>query len=161
FILRFLPWQFCFWIPAAILGVMFFVNRRYVENAPADAGYQFATGDESAAEEGDRVTLGFVLKKVFASRAAWLIALSSICIGMVRNSIDHWWTGYIDTVFHIKAADNGKFMPYVVVSYLTPVFAIFGGLCAGNVSDRLFGARRAPVIFFAFLGMALSLIALS
>jgi OPA family glycerol-3-phosphate transporter-like MFS transporter len=160
FILRFLPWQFCFWIPAAILAGMFFVNRRYVENAPSDAGFVFGTGDESPAEEGERPTLGFVLKKVFASRAAWLIALSSICIGMVRNSIDHWWTGYIDTVFHVRAADNGKFLPYVVVSYLTPLFAVLGGLAAGNASDRLFGARRAPVIFFAFIGMGLSLVGL-
>ena len=35
--------------------------------------------------------------------------------------------------------------------------AIGGGLVAGNLSDRVFGARRAPVICFAFLGQAIVL----
>jgi sugar phosphate permease len=35
-----------------------------------------------------------------------------------------------------------------------PIAAVFGGLVAGNMSDAVFGNRRAPVIFFAFLGMA-------
>jgi OPA family glycerol-3-phosphate transporter-like MFS transporter len=33
-------------------------------------------------------------------------------------------------------------------------------LAAGNASDRIFGARRAPVIFFAFCGQALCLLAM-
>src|SRR5258706_4211983 len=42
-----------------------------------------------------------------------------------------------------------------------PLAAIAGGLAAGNASDRVFGSRRAPVIFFAFLGQGLTLLALS
>src|SRR2546423_6337118 len=38
FLLTYLPWQYCFWIPAAILAVMFFLNRQFVANSPADAG---------------------------------------------------------------------------------------------------------------------------
>jgi MFS transporter, OPA family, glycerol-3-phosphate transporter len=157
FILRFLPWRWCFWIPSGILAVMFFLNRRFVANAPADAGYEFHTADETKEEEAQKPTLGFVLRKVFASPAAWLIALSSMCIGMVRNSIDHWWAGYIGAVFHLKASQLTTFMPYNIVSWFTPVAAVAGGLVAGNASDRLFGARRAPVIFFAFLGQAVTL----
>jgi OPA family glycerol-3-phosphate transporter-like MFS transporter len=159
FILRFLPWQYCFWIPAAILAVMFFVNLKLVENAPADAGFAFHTADETKEEEAQKATLGFVLRKVFVSRAMWLIAFSSMCIGMVRNSIDHWWAGYFSSLFAIK--DLSSFMPYKVVSFGTPIAAVAGGLIAGNLSDRVFDARRAPVICFAFLGMALTLAALS
>ncbi|HZS39755.1 MAG TPA: MFS transporter [Polyangia bacterium] len=161
FILRFLPWRFCFWIPAAILGVMFFLNRRFVANSPADAGYEFQTADETKEEAAQKPSLEFVLRKVFASRAAWLIAFSSMCIGMVRNSIDHWWTGYIGAVFHLQAKQLSGFAPYNVVSWFTPIAAVAGGLVAGNVSDRVFGARRAPVIFFAFVGQAATLALLS
>ena len=160
-ILSLLPWQYCFWIPAAILVVMFFVNWKYVENSPADAGFQFDTADETAEEAAQRPSLGFVLRKVFASKAAWLIAASSICIGMTRNSIDHWWSGYFATVFSIKAADLRSNLAYNVVALGTPVMAILGGLVAGNLSDKVFGARRAPVIFFAFIGQALILLLLS
>ncbi len=154
FILTYLPWQYCFWIPAAILLVMFFANRAFVANTPADAGYEYATADETAEEEAQKPSLGFVLRKVFASRAAWLIAFSSMCIGMVRNSVDHWWARYIGTVFHIRAAELSHFLPYQVASWGMPAAAICGGLVAGNASDRVFGSRRAPVIFFAFVGQA-------
>jgi OPA family glycerol-3-phosphate transporter-like MFS transporter len=161
FILKFLPWQWCFWIPAAILCVMFFLNRRFVEDSPEKAGFDFHTADETREEAAKPATLGFVLRKVFASRAAWLIAFSSMCIGMVRNSIDHWFARYMGTVFHLSAAQRSTYLPYEVVTWGTPIAAITGGIVAGNASDKLFGARRAPVIFFAFVGQALTLAALS
>jgi OPA family glycerol-3-phosphate transporter-like MFS transporter len=161
FILALLPWQYCFWIPAAILGVMFFLNKKYVEDSPEKAGFSFDTADESAEEAAQRPSLGFVLRKVFASKAAWLIALSSICIGMTRNSIDHWWSGYYSAVFSVKAADLKSHLTYNIVALGTPIFGILGGLAAGNASDKIFGARRAPVIFFAFLGQAIVLLLLS
>jgi OPA family glycerol-3-phosphate transporter-like MFS transporter len=161
FILQYLPWQYCFWIPSAILVLMFFMNRKYVENAPADAGYEYQTADETREEASQKASLGFVLRKVFASRAAWLIAFSSMCIGMVRNSIDHWWARYIGTVFNVKAAELSSFWPYKIASWGMPLAAIAGGLAAGNASDRLFGSRRAPVIFFAFLGQGVTLLALA
>jgi sugar phosphate permease len=42
-----------------------------------------------------------------------------------------------------------------------PIAAVFGGLVAGTASDAVFGHRRAPVIFFAFCGMALSTLVFS
>jgi MFS transporter, OPA family, glycerol-3-phosphate transporter len=35
-----------------------------------------------------------------------------------------------------------------------PIASVFGGIVSGNASDALFGNRRAPVIFVAFIGMA-------
>src|SRR5260370_37343676 len=83
-----------------------------------------------------------------------------MCIGLVRTSIDHWSAGYYGAVFSLKPAELSKFAPYNFVSLATPVAAILGGLVAGNVSDRVFGSRRAPVIFLAFIGMGLTLILL-
>jgi OPA family glycerol-3-phosphate transporter-like MFS transporter len=160
-VLSFLPWQWCFWVPAAVLCVMFFLNRRFVEDSPAKAGFEFDTGDETPEEAAKKPTLGFVLRKVFASRAAWLIAAASMCIGMVRNSIDHWWAGYFSTVFSIKTEDFRSSFVYNAISFGTPLMAIAGGLVAGHASDKIFGARRAPVIFIAFVGQALTLLLLS
>jgi OPA family glycerol-3-phosphate transporter-like MFS transporter len=152
-----LPWWWGFWIPAAILVVMFFVNLFFVSSTPADAGYEFHTADETKEEAAQPATLGFVLRKVFASRSMWLIAVASMCIGMVRNSIDQIWPGYFNESFHLSTGASTKFLPYAIVAYGTPAAAVAGGLVAGNLSDRVFGARRAPVIFFAFIGMALTL----
>ncbi|MCS6915333.1 MAG: MFS transporter [Myxococcales bacterium] len=160
-ILRLLPWQYVFWIPAAILAAMFIIIYLGVENSPKDAGFdEFDTGDETPEEAREQASLGFVLRKVFARRAPWIIALSSMCIGMVRNAVDHWFPRYIHGVFHIPAKSLATFAPYQVASFLMPVAAILGGLAAGNASDRLFGSRRAPVIFIAFIGQAACLLLL-
>jgi OPA family glycerol-3-phosphate transporter-like MFS transporter len=160
-ILRKLPWYWAFWIPSAILSVMFVVNWFLVASTPKDVGYEFHTADETKEEEQHKATLGFVLRKVFASPAMWTIAFASMCIGMVRNAIDQFWPGYFGTVFHLTTAQSATFAPYNLVAYGTPFAAVAGGLVAGNLSDRVFGARRAPVVFFGFVGMAVTLALLS
>ena len=159
--LKFFPWQYAFFIPAAFLVVMWFLCLSRVENTPASAGYgELDTGDESPEEKNADVTIGFVLRKVFARRAPWIIALASMCIGMVRHSVDHWYARYIGVMFGVPAKNLATFAPYEFASVAMPIAAILGGLCAGNASDRLFGSRRAPVIFLAFIGQAACLLML-
>src|SRR5581483_2369080 len=155
FILHFLPWQYVFWVPAAMLGIMWVVTFGWVADTPARAGLgEFDTGDEAPDEAQADATIGFILRKVFARRAPWIIALSSMCIGMVRNSVDHWYARYIGVVFHVPARSLSTFAPYQFAAIAMPLAAILGGLAAGNGSDRIFGSRRAPVICLAFLGQA-------
>src|SRR6266496_603973 len=111
-ILRKLPWQWAFWIPSAILLVMFVADYFLVASTPSDAGYDFHTADETREEAAQPATLGFVLQKVFSSPAMWTIALGSMCIGMVRNSIDQLWVGYFGDVFHKTTAELATFAPY-------------------------------------------------
>jgi MFS transporter, OPA family, glycerol-3-phosphate transporter len=160
FILRKLPWYWGFWIPAAILIVMFVLNYILVASTPKDAGYEFHTADETREEAAQPATLGFVLRKVFVSPSMWTLALSSMCIGMVRNAVDQFWPGYFGGVFHMQTKQLVDFAPYTFVSFGTPLAAVAGGLVAGNLSDRVFGSRRAPVIFFAFVGMGATLVGL-
>jgi OPA family glycerol-3-phosphate transporter-like MFS transporter len=158
FLLVLLPWQYVFWVPAIALSLLFVANKLYVEDSPAAAGLgDFDTGDMTKAEAEAPATLGFVLRKVFANRTMWVIAFASMMIGFVRNSVDHWWAKYFSNVYHIDPKHLGEFAPYQIASVGMPIAAILGGLVAGNVSDRIFGSRRAPVIAFAFLGQALCL----
>jgi OPA family glycerol-3-phosphate transporter-like MFS transporter len=147
FILGFLPWQWCFWIPAAVLVVTCVVLKATVADVPEET---FDTGDV----DDDA-------KKIVASRILWTVVATSMCIGMVRNAIDHWWVRYMGTVFQKKPEELLSFAPYVVVTWGTPIVAVIGGVVAGNLSDRVFGSRRAPVALFAFVGQALALFVLS
>jgi OPA family glycerol-3-phosphate transporter-like MFS transporter len=159
--LRYLPWQYAFFIPAVVLAIMWFVLWRKVENTPNAAGFtDLDTGDETPEEAQVATTLGYVLRKVFARPEPWLIALASMCIGMVRHSVDHWYARYIGVVFGVSAQHLSSFAPYQIASVAMPLAAVAGGLLAGNASDRLFGSRRAPVIFVAFLGQAVCLLLL-
>ncbi len=159
--LKFLPWQYAFFIPAAMLSVMWFVLFRKVENAPSTAGFaELDPGDESPEEAQAQPTIGYVLRKVFARPEPWIIAFASMCIGMVRHSIDHWYARYIGVMFGVSAKQLSSFLPYQLASVAMPLAAVTGGLLAGVASDRLFGSRRAPVIFIAFIGQALCLLLL-
>ncbi len=160
-ILFYLPWQYVFWVPAVLLLFMWVVLYYFVENSPVDAGLgEFDTGDETPEEARDQATLGFVVRKVFARRAPWIIAFSSMCIGMVRNSVDHWFTAFLTVEFHVSARGLSTFAPYKFAAVAMPIAAILGGLAAGNASDRIFGSRRAPVICLAFVGQAACLLLL-
>lgn len=148
-ILTVLPWQYAFWIPAAFLVVMCLVLQRTVADAPEKERFEFPTGDN---DDG---------KRIFRSRILWTVVATSMCIGMVRNAIDHWWVRYMTVVFQKKPEEILRFAPYVVVTWGAPIVAVLGGVVSGNLSDRVFGSRRAPVAFFAFVGQALALLVLS
>jgi MFS transporter, OPA family, glycerol-3-phosphate transporter len=161
-ILVVLPLPWAYWLPAVTVGLLFVLNWLFMENTPADAGFSgMDTGDEPTDDDGRPARLGFVLRKVFASRAAWTIALCSVMIGFVRRStIDTWFGKYLSDVYMPAGLVKAAFIPYQTAAWLIALCGIAGGFALGIASDRVFLGRRAPVIFFGFLGMAVMLAAL-
>jgi OPA family glycerol-3-phosphate transporter-like MFS transporter len=161
-ILAFLPWNWVFWIPAALVALFLFLTWRYVENTPADAGLgEMDTGDEPDAPAADdaKPSVAFVLKRVFASRATWTIAAASMMIGFVRVSIvDDWFGKYFVNVHGAQAKHLGQYPPFVLAAIGTALAGIAGGFSFGIASDRVFAGRRAPVITIGFIGMAVMLV---
>ncbi len=133
-----LPWQWVFWVPAASLGLLFVLNSKLVENTPADAGLgELDTGDESAEEKASAGGLAFVLKKVFASRTMWIIALSSMMIGFVRNGIDDWFPKYFANVHKSSAMQKAAMIPYNLGALAISVLIILGILkLKGRIDQR-------------------------
>jgi OPA family glycerol-3-phosphate transporter-like MFS transporter len=154
-ILAFAPWQWVFWVPAALVALFFVLTRLLVENTPAEAGFaEFDTGDATG-DDGERVTIGYVFRRVFASATTWTVALASMMIGVVRVSIvDDWFGKYFVNVHHADAKHLARFAPFMIAAIGTALSGIAGGFTLGVASDRLYGGRRAPVIAYAFLGMA-------
>jgi MFS transporter, OPA family, glycerol-3-phosphate transporter len=149
------PWQYAFWIPAACVAVLFFVNLKWMENTPKDAGLgEFDTGDAIDAGS-ERPSIKEILVKVFASRAMWMIALGSMMIGFVRRSVvDAWWPKYFVDFHGANRAEFATYLPYIIATWGIALAGILGGFAFGITSDRKFDGRRAPVIAFGFLGMA-------
>ncbi|MGD0590725.1 MAG: MFS transporter [Bacteroidota bacterium] len=153
-----LPWQYAFWIPGACVAVFFLVNLRWMENSPKDAGLgEFDTGDD--VDTGETTSsVREVLKKVFASRTMWLIALGSMMIGFVRRSVvDAWWPKYFVDYHGANKALFATYLPYIISTWGIALAGIAGGFAFGITSDKKFGGRRAPVVTFGFLGMAVIL----
>ncbi len=158
-ILLVLPWQYAFWIPGACVMVLFVVNYFFMFNSPKDAGLgDFNTGDEIEGDESKPSSLSFVIKKVFASRLMWMIALGSMMIGFVRRSVvDAWWPKYFVDFYGANRSTFATYLPYIIATWGIALAGIAGGFVFGIASDRTFGGRRAPVITFGFIGMAVVL----
>lgn len=152
-----LPWQYIFWIPAALLGVMFFIGKKYMFEAPEELGFQYFN---TATMDKEKVRISLVLKKVFTNSTMWTIAALSMCLGIVRNSIDHWYARYFQVMFHIGASKIITFAPYKLVAASVPIVMIVAGFIAGYASDTKFQGRRGPIVFFSFLGQLVSLFCL-
>jgi OPA family glycerol-3-phosphate transporter-like MFS transporter len=138
---------------------MFAVNYFWMANSPKDAGFgDMDTGDGSANEGVEAPDLGFVLKKVFASRAAWVIAFSSMMLGMVRRStVDSWFGKYFANVYLPPGLDKSSYPPYQVAAWGIALLGIAGGFAFGMTSDRVFQSRRAPLVTIGFVGMTMVL----
>jgi OPA family glycerol-3-phosphate transporter-like MFS transporter len=152
-------WQSAFFVPSVALVVLFMLDYFLVADSPAKAGLgEYDTGDESAEDAARPVTLGFVLRKVFATPVAWVIAGASFCTGIVRQGIlDQWSILYFKEVYGL--APNSSLVQ-LLQAWMIPILSVFAGLAAGFASDRIFGARRGPVICIAFGGQMIALICL-
>ena len=158
-ILLVLPWQYAFWIPGLCVGVLMVVNYFVMQNSPKDAGLgDFETGDEAGDDETKPPSLKFIIRKVFGSRVMWMIALGSMMIGFVRRSVvDAWWPKYFVDFHGASNAGFATYVPYLIATWGIALAGIAGGFAFGMASDRTYGGRRAPVITFGFIGMAVIL----
>ena len=158
-ILLVLPWQYAFWIPGICVVVLLLENAFFMYNSPKDAGLgDFETGDEVELDADKPSSLKYVVQKVFASPVMWMIALGSMMIGFVRRSVvDAWWPKYFVDFHGANRAAFATYAPYVIATWGIALAGIAGGFVFGIASDRTFGGRRAPVITFGFIGMAVVL----
>jgi OPA family glycerol-3-phosphate transporter-like MFS transporter len=153
-IAKYISWQWAFWIPAMFVTLLFFLTLIFVKDTPQQAGFgELDTGD-STEDMSVKVKMSEVLKKVFASKIMWMIGLGSMMIGFVRRSVvDAWFPVYFKDVYGITGTD----VPYQLAAWGIAVLGIIGGFVFGIMSDRVYKGRRAPVIFYCFIGMVLIL----
>ena len=148
-------WYWAFWGPAVLVGLLALLTLLFVRDTPTEAGYPgLDTGDEGV-DDGERVKVTDVLRKVFASGTMWMIAVGSMMIGFVRRSVvDAWWPMYFKDVHNVS---SGTSWERQITAWGIALAGIAGGFAFGMSSDRIYGGRRAPVIVFGFTGMALTL----
>lgn len=142
-----LPWQWVFFVPAAVVALMAFFTFRVVKNNPEDCG--FAELDVQDASSGDTapITVGYVLGKVLKNPITLTIAFAEFCTGFVRHGFEQWFPRYMIEVQHLSL-ESSIFQK----GALSVVAAgIFGAFFAGTVSDWIFKGRRAPVAFIGYL----------
>jgi OPA family glycerol-3-phosphate transporter-like MFS transporter len=142
-----LPWQWKFFIPAAVVGLMWLVTLRVVRDTPEQAGLAPFDPQDATSGDTEKITLRYVAKKVFTHPVAITIAIAEFCTGLVRGGFEQWFPRYMQEVQHLELSN-----PVFQRNALIIVFAgIVGAFVAGYASDKVFGHRRPPVAFFGYL----------
>jgi OPA family glycerol-3-phosphate transporter-like MFS transporter len=150
----FLPWQWVFFIPSAIMLGMGLLTAAIVRDTPEEVGHPaFDTDDASSGDTG-KVDMKYLMKKVFTNPITVTIAIAEFCTGFVRHGFEQWFPRYMQEAQHL-ALDSPVFQG----GALSVVIAgIAGAFAAGTLSDWVFKSRRPPV---AFLGYFLQIVCLA
>ncbi len=133
-----------FGVPAAILALCVCVVIFSVKNTPGDAGHEdFDTADASSGDDGPRLPVVTIFKKMLTNPIILTIAMIEFCSGFLRQAIMQWYPTFAkqtDAILHLRDG---------MVSNRWGVFlcaaGILGGVVAGVISDRVFQSRRGPV----------------
>lgn len=139
-----------FLIPPVVLGIMAVVDYFLVKDQPSDAGHpNFDTADASSGDDGPRLPVWDVAKKMLTSRTILIIAAVEFCSGFLRNAIMQWYP-----VFAKETGIKASFVP-ANWGMLLCCAGILGGMFAGVISDHVFHSRRGPVSTILYGGLAL------
>lgn len=142
-----LPWQWVFFVPAMIVGVMAFLTYRYVRNDPEECGFPPFDVQDASSGDTEKVCFRYVFRKVFTNPVTLTIAFAEFCTGFVRHGFEQWFPRYMLEAQNLKL-ESAVFQQGALG---VVVAGVFGAFFAGTISDWVFKGRRPPV---AFLGYA-------
>jgi OPA family glycerol-3-phosphate transporter-like MFS transporter len=157
-ILKAWPLEWVFLTPALLLLVFTAINGALVQDSPSQAGLKdFDTGD--ATEDGPRLGVVAVFKKMLTNPIILTIAFIEFCSGFLRQAVMQWFRTFAkqtDAVLGLKES-----FVYENWGMLLCVCGILGGVVAGVISDHLFQSRRGPVAAILYGGMLLGTLVLT
>lgn len=156
FIVESLGWRYGFYLPGlfCILGAIFIMSRlpdrpESVGLAPIEEFHGEAAQGEHDYEEHETIfyiAWHYVLK----NKKIWILSFASLFIYIIRYGLVDWAPTYL-----VEA--KGSTIGYAgLKTSALELFGIPGGILAGIASDRIFGARRAPVAVICLFGVAIS-----
>lgn len=138
-----------FLIPAFLLLVWALIDMIALKDSPKDANFDdLDTADASSDADFDenmKISIGFLLKKIFTNPVMITIALVDFTSGVLRNGIMQWYLVFaheMETVDPTYYAGSEFFMKNW--GLLLCMTGILGGFFAGSMSDKFFNSRRGP-----------------
>ena len=137
-----------FFLPSIFMGTFWVMMYLWLKNTPAEAGYQnFNTGEATLTESGQREPVRSVFIKILKHPVLQIVCIVEFFSGILRNGIMHWYT------FFAPATGQGGFWIMKNWGLCLLVCGIVGSWLTGQISDRYFNSRRAPmaVILYAIM----------
>ncbi len=141
-----LPWQWVFFIPAFIIALMSLATYLFVRNSPDEVGFPPLDTQDATSGDTEKITVKYVVKKVFTNPVTVTIAIAEFCTGFVRHGFEQWFPRYMQEYQHL-ALDSGIFQKGALGVVIA---GIAGAFIAGTSSDWFFKSRRPPVAFIGY-----------
>lgn len=150
-------WQLCFWVPAAIafFGVFFIIAT--LRDTPSSVGLPElprVKGELDDEQNKDpKMFRKFLMEKVFLNPVIWVLAVTDLFVYIVRFAILDWGPKMLTEMGLSQS----------LAGWTVGIFEIAGCagmLCAGLISDKLFGSRSHRVCAIEMGLVALCLLAL-
>jgi OPA family glycerol-3-phosphate transporter-like MFS transporter len=144
--------EWAFYAPTMILLVFAAIDYFLVVDQPSDAGHDdFDPGDAKLTEDGERIGVLALAKRMVSNPVILTIILIETCSGFVRGGIMKW--GFVFAKETGQEWLSGNWGVYLCIA------GILGGVFAGVISDRVFQSRRGPsaVILYALTSISVAL----
>lgn len=142
-----LPWQWKFFLPAIATAFMAYMTWRVVQDSPKDAGLPDFDPQDATSGDTEKITFGYVARKVFTQPIPLTIAFAEFCTGFVRHGFEQWFPRYMQEAQHLPF-DHPIFQRGAAAVVIA---GIAGAFVAGYASDKVFGHRRPPVAFIGYM----------
>jgi OPA family glycerol-3-phosphate transporter-like MFS transporter len=142
-----LPWQWKFFLPSIAVGVMAILTFLVVRDSPQQAGLPEFDPQDATSGDTEKITFGYVARKVFTNPVAITVAAAEFCTGLVRKGFEEWFPRYMQEAQNLKL-DAPIFKSGAMAVVLA---GIAGAFIAGTMSDWVFKSRRFPVAFIGYV----------
>jgi OPA family glycerol-3-phosphate transporter-like MFS transporter len=155
-IVRYLPVEWVFFLPALLLGLVGAFVLARVKNTPSEAGFiDFDTKDADSHDAGQKLGALAVFGRMLTHPVILVIACIEFCSGFLRQAIMQW--------YKIFAKATGQADEFVSAHWgmLLCCAGILGGVFAGTISDHVFQSRRGPVAAILYLFLFAGAVALT
>ena len=143
--------EWAFYAPTLILLLFAAIDYFLVHDQPSDAGHaDFDPGDAKLTEDGERIGVAALAKRMVSNPVILTIILIETCSGFVRGGIMKW--GFVFAKETGQDWLSGNWGVYLCIA------GILGGVFAGVISDRVFQSRRGPsaVILYALTSISVA-----
>ena len=147
-------WQWLFFIPSLTILIMAVMTYLNVQDTPEACGLPPYQVEDASIADPEKVSVSYVLKKIFTNPVTLTIALAEFCTGFVRQGFEQWFPRYMVEVQHLQL--NSSVFQKNAIAVVAA--GILGAICAGLISDWIFKGRRTPVAFLGYLAQACCLL---
>ena len=137
-----MPWQWCFWVPAAIATVGVFLILISLRDTPSSVGLPELPDTKTELDDNDtpEAFKAFIRKKVFQNPIVWMLALTDLFVYIVRFAVLDWGPTFLQ--------NRAVPLSPQLAGWTIAIFEIAGCagmMCAGWVSDRFFSGKAQRV----------------